>query len=133
MQVRKAGFPFRVYSRASSSRGLGVSRALFFGNRQSNTTRSQVSQALAPTCIYLHQLAPTCGKKNCTDVGDRCRQGRRRLLLPLILIVACASWVTIAAGRPNVLFLLADDQRADTIAALGNAHIQTPNLDGLVR
>lgn len=34
--------------------------------------------------------------------------------------------------RPNVLVLLADDQRADTIAALGNSHIRTPNLDRLV-
>ena len=38
-----------------------------------------------------------------------------------------------AAARPNVLFLFSDDQRADTIAALGNAHIQTPHLDRLVR
>jgi arylsulfatase A-like enzyme len=36
-------------------------------------------------------------------------------------------------GRPNVLLLFADDQRADTIAAWGNRHIQTPNLDRLVR
>jgi arylsulfatase A-like enzyme len=35
--------------------------------------------------------------------------------------------------RPNILFLFADDQRADTIAALGNPVIQTPNLDRLVR
>jgi arylsulfatase A-like enzyme len=35
------------------------------------------------------------------------------------------------AGRPNVLILLADDQRADTIAALGNTRIRTPNLDRL--
>ncbi len=35
--------------------------------------------------------------------------------------------------RPNVLFLFADDQRADTIAALGNSVIQTPNLDRLVK
>lgn len=35
--------------------------------------------------------------------------------------------------RPNVLFLLTDDQRADTIHALGNAVIQTPNLDRLAR
>ncbi|MBM3739999.1 MAG: hypothetical protein FJW39_29930, partial [Acidobacteria bacterium] len=34
--------------------------------------------------------------------------------------------------RPNVLFLLADDQRWDTIAALGNSAIRTPNLDRLV-
>lgn len=31
--------------------------------------------------------------------------------------------------KPNVLFLLADDQRFDTIHALGNSVIQTPNLD----
>jgi len=35
-------------------------------------------------------------------------------------------------NRPNILFLFADDQRADTIAAWGNDHIQTPNLDHLV-
>ena len=33
--------------------------------------------------------------------------------------------------RPNVLFLFADDQRADTIAAWGNPNIRTPNLDRL--
>ncbi len=37
-----------------------------------------------------------------------------------------------AASRPNLVFLFADDMRADTIAALGNSHIQTPNLDRLV-
>jgi arylsulfatase A-like enzyme len=37
------------------------------------------------------------------------------------------------ASRPNILFLFADDQRADTINAHGNPHIETPNLDRLVR
>jgi arylsulfatase A-like enzyme len=36
-------------------------------------------------------------------------------------------------ARPNVLFLLTDDQRPDTIHALGNANIDTPNLDALAR
>ncbi len=36
-----------------------------------------------------------------------------------------------AAGKLNILFLFADDQRADTIAAHGNPHIRTPNLDTL--
>jgi len=35
--------------------------------------------------------------------------------------------------RPNILLLVSDDQRPDTIAALGNPVIQTPNLDRLVR
>jgi arylsulfatase A-like enzyme len=38
-----------------------------------------------------------------------------------------------AVARPNILFLFADDQRADTIAALGNPIIKTPNLDRLAR
>lgn len=36
------------------------------------------------------------------------------------------------APQPNVLFFFADDQRFDTIEALGNPHIHTPNLDALV-
>jgi arylsulfatase A-like enzyme len=36
------------------------------------------------------------------------------------------------AAPPNVLFVLTDDQRFDTIRALGNAEIQTPTLDKLV-
>ena len=35
------------------------------------------------------------------------------------------------ARRPNVLFLFTDDQRADTIHALGNSLIRTPNIDRL--
>ena len=31
--------------------------------------------------------------------------------------------------RPNILWYCSDQQRFDTIAALGNAHIRTPNLD----
>lgn len=35
-------------------------------------------------------------------------------------------------SQPNILFLFTDDQRFDTIHALGNSAISTPNLDGLV-
>lgn len=35
--------------------------------------------------------------------------------------------------QPNILLFFTDDQRFDTINALGNAHIHTPNLDALVR
>jgi arylsulfatase A-like enzyme len=43
------------------------------------------------------------------------------------------SSASAADRKPNVLFLFADDQRADTIAAHGNPHIETPNLDQLAR
>jgi len=53
------------------------------------------------------------------------------------LIFLCALTGTPAMSaepmkRPNVVFLLADDMRADTIAALGNPVARTPNLDALV-
>ena len=35
-------------------------------------------------------------------------------------------------NRPNIVFILADDQRYDCIHALGNTEIITPNLDALV-
>jgi len=35
-------------------------------------------------------------------------------------------------SRPNILFLLSDDHRADGGAALGNPHVKTPALDKLV-
>lgn len=35
--------------------------------------------------------------------------------------------------KPNVLFIITDDQRFDTINALGNSEIITPNLDGLAQ
>ncbi len=40
---------------------------------------------------------------------------------------------TRAGEQPNILFLFSDDQRTDTIGALGNRHISTPNLDRLVK
>lgn len=57
----------------------------------------------------------------------------------LLLSAAVVAFPIEAAGqpaparKPNILFLLADDMRADTIAAHGNPHIKTPNLDSLVR
>jgi arylsulfatase A-like enzyme len=59
----------------------------------------------------------------------------RLFLCGLCLLCAFALEASYAAppNRPNILLLVADDQRPDTIAALGNPHIQTPNLDDLVR
>ncbi len=37
------------------------------------------------------------------------------------------------AAPPNILLIVSDDQRPDTIASLGNSVIRTPNLDRLAR
>lgn len=38
-----------------------------------------------------------------------------------------------ALPKPNILCIITDDQRPDTVHALGNPHIRTPNLDRLVQ
>ena len=54
----------------------------------------------------------------------------RQIVCSAILVIASHTPLSIAygaevGGKPNVLFLFADDQRADTIAALGNPIIKT--------
>ena len=57
------------------------------------------------------------------------------LVLPLGVLPLAAQPASAAepapSDRPNILFLFADDQRADTIGAWGNEWIDTPNLDRL--
>src|SRR5690349_16626239 len=58
-----------------------------------------------------------------------------RRCIGIVLAIAFAAspaFAQSAQGRPNVLIILSDDQRADTIAAYGNPRIDTPNLDRLV-
>ena len=35
-------------------------------------------------------------------------------------------------SRPNVIFILTDDQRADSLGILGNPNVKTPNMDRLI-
>ncbi len=46
--------------------------------------------------------------------------------------MSLAPAVHAAGTQPNVLFIMTDQQRFDTIAALGNSEIYTPHLDRLV-
>ncbi|HCI92290.1 MAG TPA: choline-sulfatase, partial [Verrucomicrobiales bacterium] len=54
-----------------------------------------------------------------------------KFLSCFLLILFVSIPVVFAGKKPNIIFLFADDQRADTIGAHGNPHIQTPNLDRL--
>ncbi len=50
------------------------------------------------------------------------------------LPLSCAASVRQDTQRPpNIVFLFSDDQRSDTVHALGNGTIQTPNMDALVQ
>lgn len=53
-----------------------------------------------------------------------------RLLLAVSLVFS-SGIVFADPTKPNVVFILADDLRADAIGALGNDIVQTPNLDRL--
>jgi len=50
----------------------------------------------------------------------------------LAFFIAAMAAHAAKAERPNVLFVFTDDQRWDTIGALGNPEIKTPNTDRLV-
>lgn len=59
---------------------------------------------------------------------------RRAFLLGFLALSFWASLVdAVAAQRPNILFILTDDQRWNTMGCAGNPIIQTPNMDSLAR
>lgn len=57
----------------------------------------------------------------------------RIAIVVLLLIAACRPAPDVADQMPSVLILYTDDQRFNTIGALGNDEIRTPAMDRLVR
>ncbi|XOV93477.1 MAG: sulfatase-like hydrolase/transferase [Bacteroidota bacterium] len=51
------------------------------------------------------------------------------LLFAILIAIWLAGCTTENPTRPNILFLFADDQRADALGCYGNPYIQTPNID----
>ena len=54
-------------------------------------------------------------------------------LLPLIIGGSISAECHNGKKHPNIILIVSDDQRPDTIAALGNPIIKTPNLNRLVK
>lgn len=61
-------------------------------------------------------------------------------VLALASLLAFASQVraadapkSVAAGKPNILFILTDDQRWNTLGCMGDTNILTPNIDRLAQ
>ena len=50
-------------------------------------------------------------------------------LCPVLLL----SGFLQAGERPNIIFLLTDDQRDNTLGAMGHPFVKTPHLDALMR
>lgn len=55
----------------------------------------------------------------------------RLILVALICFCSCQEKSSIKPERPNIIFLMADDQRADAFGFTGNTNVITPNLDEL--
>ena len=53
----------------------------------------------------------------------------QHLLMLGVALAACGA----RAERPNIVFLLTDDQQFDALSCMGNSEIQTPNLDRLAQ
>lgn len=59
------------------------------------------------------------------------------LLVIYLILTACNTKMNGSGSEnpennsPNILFIFADDQRADAIGCAGNSYIQTPNIDNL--
>jgi arylsulfatase A-like enzyme len=58
---------------------------------------------------------------------------RLPIVASVFLLLSSLTGLQATETKPNILFIFADDQRPDTIAALGNPVIKTPNLDRLAR
>jgi len=63
---------------------------------------------------------------------------RETLFLPTFVVLITTALLATTSNaanstHPNILLIVSDDQRPDTISALGNSTIRTPNLDRLVR
>lgn len=83
-------------------------------------------------CGILNDMLNVPSKHRCGFVAGRLRPALVTLLAAAAVGAALAEPGSQAA-RPNVLFLLTDDQAHDTIHALGNPVIRTPHIDRLVR
>src|SRR5437764_1293156 len=55
------------------------------------------------------------------------------LIVTLIGVWGLEPGIYAAEPRPNIVFILSDDQRYDSLGAAGNHEIKTPNLDGLAK
>ncbi|WP_139956616.1 sulfatase-like hydrolase/transferase [Flavicella sediminum] len=55
-----------------------------------------------------------------------------KFLFGLVLSVVCLN-KTLAQDKPNIIFILTDDQRFDAIGYAGNPYVQTPEMDALAK
>lgn len=76
-------------------------------------------------------------KAQCQRMKMQSMKIRRRIMLTSVILLLGMSLPASVAGdttrpkHPNILFLLVDDQRNDTLGCAGHPIVQTPVIDGL--
>ena len=55
------------------------------------------------------------------------------LFLPVLILVNLVMTVAATADRPNIIFLMTDDQRCDNLGCYGPPEFKTPNIDKLAK
>src|SRR6476659_11233654 len=50
-------------------------------------------------------------------------------LATFLLVLICVSVTLRAADKPNILFIVTDDQRWDCLSCAGHPFLKTPNID----
>lgn len=55
-----------------------------------------------------------------------------KAILSLALVLSAAA-IAAAADRPNVVYILCDDLRADCLGIAGHPHLKTPNIDRIAK
>jgi arylsulfatase A-like enzyme len=59
-------------------------------------------------------------------------RNKQNIMRTALLAVCCVAGMARAAeSRPNILYIMADDQRYDTLGCTGNPVLKTPNIDKL--
>ena len=54
------------------------------------------------------------------------------VLFAVILLAGSAFAESFAGTRPNIIYMMADDQNVDSVGCYGNPEVATPNMDKLV-
>ena len=54
-------------------------------------------------------------------------------ILAILLVASFTSVFANAEDRPNIIFLMTDDQRCDNLACYGRPEFKTPNIDNLAK
>src|SRR5215207_4120222 len=56
-----------------------------------------------------------------------------RSVIALSIFLSCWNGVAAEPGRPNIVFVLVDDLRADALGCMGHPFVKTPHIDRLAK